>query len=54
VRIEVVAGDGERRQKAGAILMDFSLLDPAARGIRVEGENRPEPKLGQIAKRADS
>jgi hypothetical protein len=39
----------ERRQKAGAILMSLSLLDSGARGLRVEAENRSEPKLGQIS-----
>jgi hypothetical protein len=29
----------------------FALLDPAARGIRVERENRSEPELGQISRR---
>jgi hypothetical protein len=27
-----------------------SLLDPVARGIRVERENRSEPKLGQMSR----
>src|SRR3954451_4489039 len=46
---EGAAGFCERRQKAKAVLICFSLLDAAARGIRVEEENRSERKLGQIA-----
>jgi hypothetical protein len=47
VRVEVEAGACERRQKLRAVLMRFSLLDAAARGIRVEEENRMNWESGQ-------
>ena len=49
--VEVAADTWEGRQKAGVVLIGFSLRDPAALGIRVEGENGSEPKLGQMERR---
>src|ERR1700737_1172985 len=43
----------ERRQKADAVLIRFSLLDAAAQGFRVEAENVAESKLGQMSNGAE-
>ena len=49
--VEVAADTLRGRQKARVVLIGFSLRDPAALGIRVEGENGSEPKLGQMSRR---
>ena len=46
--VEVEADTWERRQKANAVLIGFLSWTRLLWGIRVDGENRFDPKFGQI------